>query len=175
MMKIGLTGVHGSGKSVLANKLQKKYVDTGKKVYMVHGVARNCPYTLGTVEAQEYIWNHQMRQERHAMAQDVDVIICDRTVMDNLMYYHTILDDLVIGFDSESILELFQRWDLLHSLAIRWMPTYTQVIRLPLNLEWLQAEDIVRPKSPEYAKRIDKLFDRFVDRYVTHHGTDSFP
>ena len=129
-------------------------------VIVVDEVARSCPHTLGTIEAQEWIWTEQMAAEKHAMAQDVDVVICDRTVMDNLMYYRELI------LTHPYICQL-ARWHRLYDAAINWMPTYDQVIRLPLNLGWLQADDPIRPKDIEYARRIDALFDRFVQPYVT--------
>jgi len=155
--KIGIMGVHGSGKTTKAKELHDHYIDLGRTVIVVSEVARKCPYKLRTVEAQEYIWQHQILQEKEAMMQDVDVVICDRTVMDNLMYYRELLRN---AHD-------VHRWWELYQDAIEWMPTYTRVIRLPLNLEWLQADDLVRPKSKEYALRIDALFDQFVSVFVT--------
>jgi len=162
--KIGLCGVHGCGKTTKAKELHDRFVDAGKTICVVHEVARSCPYALGNVEAQEWIWAQQMRRENDAMAQDVDVIICDRTVMDNLMYYRYIIEYArELGTYSDS---LFRWLDLYHE-AKAWMPTYSQVIRLPLNLEYLKADDPIRPKSEAYARRIDALFDRFVQEWVT--------
>ena len=158
--KIGLCGTHGSGKTTKAIDLMEHYTFLGNKVIMVDEVARSCPHTLGTIEAQEWIWTEQMAREKYAMTRDVDVIICDRTVMDNLMYYRDILNETKYVSD-------YDRWWLIYREAKQWMPTYTQVIRLPLNLEWLQADDPIRPKDVAYARRIDALFDRFVQPYVT--------
>ena len=180
-IKIGICGTHGAGKTTFANKLEKKHSDSGLRVVVVNEVARKCPYTLGTIQAQEYIWRTQMERETHAMRQDVDVIITDRTVMDNLIYYRVILDDL-FGVDAQTSYQ--ERWKTLYEEAKAWMATYDQVIRLPLNLEYLKAEDPIRPKDVKYARRIDRLFDRFVDPFVTHliscddhplcHPTDTF-
>jgi thymidylate kinase len=164
--KIGLTGVHGSGKTTKMKELSDRFVDVNKTIHIVDEVARSYPHELGTLEAQEWIWYEQMSREKHAMTQDVDVIICDRTVMDNLMYYHYIIDQDATTDDR-------RRWGQLYREAVAWMPTYTQVIRLPLNLEWLQADDPIRPKDVEYARRIDALFDRFVQPYVTEES-DAF-
>lgn len=163
--KMGLTGVHGSGKSTKAKELYDRFVDLGKTIYVVQEVARSCPYALGTVEAQEYIWHNQMMQEKHAMSLDVDVVICDRTVMDNLMYYREILNSTKVYEEYNS----WSRWWILYREAVEWMSTYDQVIRLPLNLEWLQADDPIRPKDVGYARRIDLLFDRFVQLFVTEY------
>jgi len=155
--KIGITGVHGSGKTTKARELYDHYIDLGRTAILLDEPARKYPYKLGTVEAQEYIWAKHLMQEKEAMAQDVDVIICDRTVLDNLMYYRDLLRNA----------RDVHRWWELYQDAIEWMPTYTRVIRLPLNPEWLQADDPIRPKSEEYALRIDALFDRFVSVFVT--------
>lgn len=163
--KIGLTGVHGSGKTTKVKELSDHFADVNKTIIIVDEVARSCPHTLGTIEAQEWIWYEQMSREKYAMTQDVDVVICDRTVLDNLMYYRDIIEN-VIGYANLSV-EISDRWWRLYFEAKDWMPTYTHMIRLPLNLEWLQADDPIRPKDVEYARRIDALFDWFVQPYVT--------
>ena len=168
-MKIGITGVHGAGKTTLANKLRKEYSDSGACVIVVDEVARKCPYTLGTIEAQEHIWRTQMMREKLAMKQDVGIIICDRTVMDTLMYYHAIIEDII---DPDEWWDCFYNWQKHYQEAELWMSTYDQVIRLPLNLEYLKADDPIRPKDVGYARRIDKLFDVFVDPFVTNTGYD---
>ena len=160
--KIGLCGVHGAGKTTYAKELHDRFVEDNKTVYKVHEVARSCPYALGTVEAQEYIWHNQMAQERGAVHANTDVIITDRTVLDNLIYYRDIIDNTFRIGDPNR----FRWWELYHE-AVAWMPTYDLVIRLPLNLEWLQADDPIRPRSETYARRIDALFDRFVEPFVT--------
>jgi len=161
-IKIGICGTHGSGKTTKAKELEDHCAGIGKKVYVVHEVARSCPLPLGTIVAQEWIWQHQMAQERGAMHANVDVIICDRTVMDNLMYYYQILQWGYLDDHAKC-----HRWWQLYDEARAWMPTYDHVIRLPLNLEYLKADDPLRPKSEAYAWRIDALFDEFVQEYVT--------
>ena len=165
--KIGLCGVHGAGKTAKAKELRDHYADLGNMVLIVDEVARSCPHTLGTIEGQEWIWAEQMKREKYAMTQDVDMIICDRTVMDNLMYYKDIIETTVGYADISNHHKLTQRWWDLYVEAVAWLPTYTQVIRMPLNLEWLQADDPIRPKDVKYARRIDALFDQFVQPYVT--------
>jgi len=173
-LKIGITGVHGSGKTTLANKLEKEYSADGKRVHVVREVARRCTCKRGTIPCQEWIWEHQLAAEKHAMNLDVDVVICDRTVMDNLMYYlhlifaqigeiagHDLLPPYILVYN-----RMVNRWCELYDEAVQWMPTYDRVIRMPLNLEWLKADDPIRPKDEKYAQRIDRLFDIYVQPYV---------
>ena len=165
MLKIGITGVHGSGKTTLANKLEKEYSADGKRVHVVREVARRCTCKRGTIPCQEWIWEHQMAAEKYAMSLDVDMVICDRTVMDNLMYYLNVIEQHV--FMHEEYAKVIRRWWGLYDEAVRWIPTYDRVIRMPLNLEWLQVDDPVRPKDVDCARWIDLLFDIYVQRYVT--------
>ena len=164
-IKIGICGVHGSGKTTKAHELRDQCIDAGNTVYVVDEVARSCPVQLRTIEAQEWIWEHQLAAEKYAMSLDVDVIICDRTVMDNLMYYLD-LTAVLIG-KIENYDQVAQRWWDLYNEAIKWMPTYNKIIRMPLNLEWLKADDPIRSKDEEYARYIDALFDIYVQGYVT--------
>ena len=169
-IKVGITGTHGTGKSWKVKEMKDRMNRIGKTVIVVDEVARKCPYTLGTTFAQEYIYHTQMMREKHAMAQDADVVICDRMTLDNLIYYWAIIEDIDNPHDRDAY---FVRWQKLYKEAKEWMWTYSQVIRLPLNLEYLKADDPIRPKDVDYARRIDKLFDRFVDPFVTQHGASN--
>ena len=168
MNVIAVTGTHGSGKSTLVKKLEQRVKQSGKNVYVVREVARNCPYELGTIDAQDYIFHNQMKQEMYALKQDVDTVILDRMVLDSICYYYAVIEDY-IGL--EESMGIWHRWNILYEQAVSWMPTYDIVIRLPLNLEYIRKDnDVVRPKNEEYARRIDKLFDKFVEPFVTNHG-----
>ena len=169
-IRVALAGTHGAGKTTYINKLEKKYLESGARVYVVREVARDCPYNLGTTESQEWIWHEQMAREKFAMKQDVDVALFDRTIIDNLIYYWAIVEDID---DPHDWWEGFYRWQTLYQEAKAWMSTYDQVIRLPLNLKYLKTDDPIRPKDVDYARRIDKLFDRFVDPFVTQHGASN--
>lgn len=162
--KIAITGTHGTGKTTKAKELCHTYTADGKIVCMMDEAARDCPLPFGTIQSQEWIWREHKHREASAMEQDVDIIICDRSLLDSLVYYY----DIIAVNDQKGI----NRWRDLYQEAVAWMPTYDQVIRLPLNLEYLQADDPIRSKDIAYARRIDALFDRFVQPYVTPTGED---
>jgi CO dehydrogenase nickel-insertion accessory protein CooC1 len=73
-IKIGICGCHGAGKTTKAKELSAHYADAGKVVLVVDEVARSCLHTLGTIEAQEWIWHEQMAREKYAMTRDADVM-----------------------------------------------------------------------------------------------------
>ena len=60
-LKIGVCGVHGAGKTTKVHELRDRYIDAGNSVYVVEEIARSCPIRLGTIEAQEWIWEHQVQ------------------------------------------------------------------------------------------------------------------
>lgn len=165
---IAVTGVHGGGKSTLVAELERRSKQSGKTVYVVREVARNCPYPLGTIDAQDYIFRNQMEQERYAFKQDVTTVLLDRMILDNLCYYHAVIED-TIGMQEH--MGIWHRWSRMYEQAVAWVPHYDIVIRLPLNLEYIKNDDdILRPKDEAYARRIDKLFDHYVEPFVTNHG-----
>ena len=156
---ITVCGVQGSGKSTVVSELEKHYESLGKSVYIVRETARDCPYTLGTLRAQRFIWYEHWQREMAAVESGVDVVICDRSVMDNLCYFRDILNQTKSGWGEDS-------FKFFYPIAKLHMLKYDYVARLPLNLEYLKADDTIRPKSVEYAMRIDKLFDKYVSPYV---------
>lgn len=156
---IAVCGVHGSGKSTATSELERHYDSLGKSVYALCEAARDCPYPLGTIRAQRFIWYEHWAQEMKAVESGASVIICDRTVMDNLVYLRDILNQTPSNWGEDS-------FKFFYPIAKLHMQKYTHVVRLPLNLEYLKAADPIRPKDVEYAMRIDKLFDKYVSPYV---------
>lgn len=159
MISIAFTGTHATGKTTMVENLAEHHRSLGNTVHITEEVARKCKFTLGTVHAQRNIWYMQQQAEREAFASDADVLIFDRTVMDNLCYFKFILDESSGSLGKES-------FDFFYAVAKVQMGRYDYICRLPLNLEYLKADDPIRPKSMEYARRIDGIFDTMVDDYV---------
>jgi GTPase SAR1 family protein len=165
MYKLALTGSHGTGKTTKIEELYDHFVAADKMVYVVQEVARSCPLKLGTIPAQEWIWREQLNREKIAEQQDVDIVLYDRIALDNLIYFF----DLIPDGDQK----LINHWRFLYQEAVDHVQKYDQIVRLSLNIDWLSASnDPIRPKDIVYAKRIDRLFDRFVQPFVTSCEVD---
>ncbi len=87
-LKIAFVGTHGVGKTTLCFDLaaQLKRLDLG--VELVKEVARRCPLPINegtTPDAQSWILHTQMAEELAAAA-SYEVVICDRSVLDNYAY-----------------------------------------------------------------------------------------
>ena len=83
--------------------------------------------------------------------------------MDLLMYYRYML---IYGCNEPTTIEGMEVWAFRMLTAENMMSRYDHIIRMPLNLEWLQSPDPLRSPDVEYAMTIDRLFDQYVDQYV---------
>ena len=159
-MEICATGCHGSGKSTLINKLKDRYADARKSVFVVEEVARACPHKLGTIRAQRWIWYEHWNREIEARNSGCDMAIMDRSVLDNLCYFRDVLNQNPSKHGEDS-------FKFFYPIAQLHMLKYDYVIRLPLNEDYItNADDTLRPKDLEYARRIDRIFDDMVDPFV---------
>ena len=87
-LKVAFVGTHGVGKTTLCFDLaaQLKRLDLG--VDIVKEVARRCPLPINegtTYDAQAWILHTQIAEEIAATA-EYEVVICDRSVLDNYAY-----------------------------------------------------------------------------------------
>src|SRR5678815_4713243 len=87
-LKVAFVGSHGVGKTTLCYDLasQLKRLDLG--VDLVKEVARRCPLPINeetTLDAQAWILHTQMAEEIAAAA-TYEVVVCDRSVLDNYAY-----------------------------------------------------------------------------------------
>lgn len=156
---ITITGTQGSGKSTLTRRLHGICRRQGHKVCVVNEVADDCPCPLNTDTSevgQWWIWREQLRRELAARNAHPDVLICDRSMMCNMCYLALV--------DSEPAKQLFSE---LYDTAHQWMYTYDYVVRLPMNVEWLQSgNNPKRSTDLDFARQIDALQDNLVNRYV---------
>lgn len=162
-MKVAVCGAHGNGKSTRIDDMRQTLDKDRVNVFVVNEVARDCQHPLGTIKAQRWIWHEHYSREIEGTASGYDVVLCDRTLMDNLVYFRHILNKSSSGCGEDA-------FNFFHAVTKVWMKTYDQIIRLPLNEEWIfnDVDDTVRPKDIIYAREIDKLFDEMVGDYVTH-------
>lgn len=93
MKKIAIIGTHGVGKSFLCREIVKYLTDKKIKAEIVDEVVRNCPFPIndkGCGKTCEWIVHAQALAELDAEAKDPDYIICDRCVLDPIVYFrHT--------------------------------------------------------------------------------------
>lgn len=143
-MKIALVGTHGVGKTTLCFELAARLKRRDLDVEMVREVARRCPLPINretSAQAQAWILHEQMAAEIEAAAAH-EVVICDRSVLDNYCY-------LLYAEGPQAA------WE---PLLAAWLPTYDLLVKVPL---WTRPRwDGVRDTDATFQRDIDALLDR---------------
>jgi predicted ATPase len=121
VVKIALVGTHGVGKTTLCFDIAARLKRLDLGVDLVKEVARDCPLPINrdtTLDAQTWILHTQCAREI-AAARSGDVVVCDRSVLDNYAYLvHSMgrrkeLDPWIrawcAGYDGMYLVPLWQR------------------------------------------------------------------
>ena len=145
-LKIAFVGTHGVGKTPLCFDLaaQLKRLDLG--VDLVKEVARRCPLPINeetTPAAQAWILHTQIAEELEAQAR-YEVVICDRSVLDNYAY-------LVARAGRQADLD---------PLVGRWIRSYDALFKVPVVS--LPSYDGTRAVSPAFQLEIDNVIDQLI-------------
>lgn len=160
MTIIAISGTHCAYKTTFAHWLCLGLRTMGKNATVISEVARECPLPIHegqTLEATEWIVSRQIQLELEAEKNGYDYIICDRGVLDPLVYYM----NSCIKKDKDPEIE-YHMW---LSLALMHMTNhYNHVIEIVLNEDKKQealTDDGFRRTSMEWQKEIDQDFKKF--------------
>jgi hypothetical protein len=148
-LKIAFVGTHGVGKTTLCFDLaaQLKRLDLG--VDLVKEVARRCPLPINeatTPAAQAWILHTQIAEELEAAA-TYEVVICDRSVLDNYAYL---------------VARVGRQLDL-DPLVATWIRSYDALFKVPV-LE-LPSYDGTRAVSPAFQLEIDSMIGQLIEAF----------
>jgi GTPase SAR1 family protein len=149
-LKVAFVGSHGVGKTTLCFDLasQLKRLDLG--VDLVKEVARRCPLPINeetTPDAQAWILHTQIAEEL-AAATLYEVVVCDRTVLDNYAY----------------LVARVGRRPELDPLVGSWIRTYAALFKVPV----LEAPsfDGTRAVSRSFQMEIDGIIDELLAAFA---------
>lgn len=143
-MKIAFIGSHGVGKTTLCYDLAARLKRQDRAVDLVKEVARRCPLPINretTLAAQVWILHTQIADEIAAAAQN-DIVICDRSVLDNYAY-------LVHQVGHRAALDAMVR---------EWVATYDRLFKVPIM--HAPTFDGQRDVSRTFQEDIDGVIDR---------------
>jgi nicotinamide riboside kinase len=137
------------GKTTLCFDLasQLKRLDLG--VELVKEVARRCPLPINeetTLDAQTWILHTQVAEEIAASAMN-EVVICDRSVLDNYAY-------LVVRAGRRPALD---------ALVADWIGGYDALFKVPVTAA--PSFDGKRAVSPAFQLEVDATIDRLIDAF----------
>ncbi len=149
-LKVAFVGTHGVGKTTLCFDLasQLKRLDLG--VDLVKEVARRCPLPINeatTLDAQAWILHTQVAEEIAASAMH-EVVICDRSVLDNYAY-------LVARVGRQSALD---------TLVSDWIGGYDALFKVPVTQP--PSFDGIRAVSRSFQLEIDATIDALIEAFA---------
>ena len=151
MFKVALVGTHGVNKTTIAYELAGVLKRKGRTVELLTEIARECPFPLNeqaTREAYQWIIARQVQLEIEKSPR-ADVLVCDRSVLDNFAYY-------VRRYGSNG-----EEAEALGVYSRSWMRTYDLLVRLPI-VEAL-APDGFRSTDTGFQREIDLLCDELFE------------
>jgi GTPase SAR1 family protein len=156
-VKIAFIGSHGVGKTTLCYDLASRLKRQDRAVDLVKEVARRCPLPINretTQAAQAWILHTQIADEIAASAQN-DIVICDRSVLDNYAYLVNQVG-CIPAYDS---------------LVCEWVKTYDRLFKVPIV--HAPTFDGQRDVSHAFQRDIDGIIDRLAGQLgVTCHRLD---
>jgi len=148
-VKIAFIGAHGVGKTTLCFDLAARLKRLDLGVDLVKEVARACPLPINretTLDAQAWILHTQIAHEIAAASQ-FEVVICDRSVLDNYAY----------------LVHRVGRQPEYDALVREWVATYQGLFKVPI----LQPPsfDGTRDVSGRFQREIDTVIDELVEAF----------
>lgn len=159
MIKIGFIGTHGVGKTTTCYDMVASLKKLGYNACLANEVARMCPFPINkesTIKTSLWIFSQQLKQELEIKT---DILICDRTVLDVLVYSKYNKNELFLHL-SPFIKEYMKTYDLLFYIK--------PVKDFPL-------QDGIRSIDKTYRDRIDKWFDYYLRIYQIKSITTDKP
>lgn len=157
-LKLAFIGSHGVGKTTLCYGLAARLKARDVHLEMVREVARRCPLPINqetNLAAQSWILHSQIADELAAQAR-YDVVLCDRSVLDNYVY-------LLLAAGSQANLE---------ELVEHWMTSYDLLLHVPIVEA--PAADGLRATDPTFQLAVeDRLRSEIEQRGLGVHSLDA--
>ena len=142
-MKVAFIGTHGVGKTTLCYDLASVLKRQGIHVDIVKEVARLSPLPINrqtSLDAQTWILMTQVAEEIRSAVHH-EVVVCDRSVLDNYAY-------MALACGRQPPIERF---------VSHWMKTYDLLFKVPIS--GAASADGVRDTDEFFMRSIDQLVD----------------
>ena len=137
--KVAFIGSHGVGKTTLCYGLAARLKARDISLEIVGEVARRCPLPINrdtTEDAQAWILHSQIAEEILAASRH-ELVICDRSVLDNFVYL------LIAGTHQQPLDELITYWT----------STYDLLVHVPITED--PRADGLRSTDPAFQKLVE--------------------
>ncbi|MEZ5312477.1 MAG: ATP-binding protein [Thermoanaerobaculia bacterium] len=149
--KIAFIGTHGVGKTTLCYGLAARLKRRDVALDIVHEVARRSPLPINaetTVDAQRWILHTQIAEELVAAAR-YPVVICDRSILDNYVYF-------LLAGGADPVLD---------RVVDDWLASYALLVHVPMLAA--PTPDGVRAADPRFQRAVaDRLAAELAARRI---------
>tara|TARA_R110001606_G_scaffold325391_1_gene472080 strand:+ start:1531 stop:2100 length:570 start_codon:yes stop_codon:yes gene_type:complete len=162
MLKIAVSGAHGTGKTTLCEFLEQN-ADRELDLAICREVPRIIIETVGdpgffkrgsnTISRQLLIFLYQMEEERKKGAGRRS-LLCDRTPVDHLAY----------TISNHGEFRNTEEYVALRSLIAEWLATFDIIFKVPI--EFQVQDDGVREGAVDFQVEIDLLIDELYAEYL---------
>lgn len=159
MVKIAITGTTGAGKTTLIEKIRKELESRNKTVEIVQEVARSSPWAINEdadFVGQRWVFHQQLLKEIETEHRSPDIVICDRSVIDNLCY----MERLYNPREPFPITEFLQ----IVEITRYWAHRYDHIVYMPFNKKGL-VDDGVRSTDEDFARDIDARINSVINDF----------
>jgi nicotinamide riboside kinase len=159
--KIAFIGSHSVRKSNAVHAFASTVGRAGRSVEVGREVVRFNPLGLNegaTPEAQLWVLVSQVQQELE-LAHRAEVLVTDRSVVDNFAYYLRVTG----GEDPFGIEPLIRRWSRTYDISVRLLPDVGLLA------------DGVRSTNDTFRDEIEAILDRILPDYLPQDGVLSVP
>jgi len=149
MKKIALIGTHGIGKTTTSYGLAHMLKKLRYNAIVLNETARECPLPInqkGTEKSQKWILGKQLMNEA-VIHPSVDFAICDRTILDVMVYSE---------YSNIKLSNAIRQFVLHH------LKTYDTIFYLPIRPEYFKG-DGQRSGDESYQQWVDKRFRFYVN------------
>lgn len=154
MEKICCIGTHGSGKTTLCYQQAAYYKVSGKNVKLINETARSCPFPINhQFNAYGAMWivHNHIQRELEAISKNPDIIICDRSPIDTVMY--AIVAGCTVGHIMKNLC----------TMAEDWMDTYDKIYYVrPSGNHAIP--DGIRSTDESFRKKVEDAFDDWMEK-----------
>lgn len=151
MQKICCIGTHDSGKSTLCYQQAVYYKTNGKNVKLINEIDSSNPFAI-KFNAHSAMWevHAHIKKELEAMAKNAEIIICDRSPIDAIMYAK--VNGPVVGHIMKNLCKI----------AEDWMDTYDQIYYVRPSENELFPEGI-QSTDESFKKKVENCFDDWME------------
>ncbi|MCU0285649.1 MAG: AAA family ATPase [Acidobacteria bacterium] len=161
MIKISFSGISGSGKTSLLQEV-KKVLSLKYRVNSIDEINGRNPFDIdkrSSFVSQFFYFSTQMNDENIQAIGMPDFLLCDRSVLDQWVYWKH------HKAKKEPTQRLTERDELLKHMYRFWIPTYQLVFYIRMDLKALDSRDLdsgFRAVDWEYVKKTEDLFQETI-------------